>query len=102
RRERPMRLRDVASNSFVLVRADASAGEARASLEGTTATRVIVKGSGGGAWSLVPSEAAKRALSAAAATATVALALGLDRHPATKALRGDPPISEPHGDVIRG
>ena len=85
-----MKLRDVASTSFVLIRADAAAAAAGRLIAASTATHVIVEGRQAGEWYLVPIGSAKQRLADAGRGATVEDALGLARLSITPVIERGP------------
>ncbi len=100
-----MRLDELASTTFVLLRADAAADAALALLAGSDASHVIVDGHGGPeSWYLLPLGEARDALAAASRGATVAEVLGLDRRPTTLVVDGALPaaFAPPHAIVMAG
>ena len=89
-----MRLDELVSTDFVLLRADEAAGAALTLLARSDASHVIVDGCGGPeSWYLLSFVEARDALAAASPGATVAEVLGLDRRPATLVVDGALPAA---------
>jgi hypothetical protein len=83
-----MKLHDLASRAFNLIRADATADAARRAVADSQATHVIVDGGLSGNSFLIPIQEANRLLASAPPDALVSAALGLDRRAPTLVLNG--------------
>lgn len=88
-----MRLDELATTAFVLVRADALAVDAHRLLVGSDASRVIVDGGGPARWFLLPFAEARDLLAAASPGATVEQSLALGRRPTTLVVDGALPAA---------
>jgi hypothetical protein len=96
----PMKLHDLASRSFVLLRADASADAARRAVAGSRESHVIVDGGLAGSSFLIPMPEATGLLASAPDDALVSSALGLDRRPPTLVLNGLISVDVPPSQLI--
>lgn len=83
-----MKLHDLASRSFVLLRADATVDAARREIAASPESHVIVDGGLAGNSFLIAMQEAIGLLGSAPPDALVGLALGLDRRPPTLVLNG--------------
>ena len=88
-----MRLDELASTAFVLIRADAAAVAAHELLAGSDASHVIVDGGSADRWYLLPVAEARGLLAAASPGATVEESLALARRPTTLVVSGALPAA---------
>ena len=95
-----MKLHDLASRSFVLLRADASVDAARRALADSRESHVIVDGGLAGNSFLIPMQEATSLLAPAPADTLVSSALGLDRRPPTLVLNGQMSVDVPPSRLI--
>jgi hypothetical protein len=95
-----MKLHDLASRSFVLLRADATVDSARESVAGSGESHVIVDGGPSGDSFLIPMPEAVGLLASAAADALVHTALGLDQRAPTLVLNGQVSTDAAPGRLI--
>ena len=95
-----MKLHDLASRAFVLLRADATVDAARAVVADEQASHVIVDGGLSGNSFLIPIEEAARLLASAPPDALASAALGLDRRAPTLVLNGQVSVDAPPSRLI--
>ena len=95
-----MKLHDLASRAFVLLRADATVDAARAALADGQASHVIVDGGLSGNSFLIPIGEALPLLASAPPDALVGAALGLDRREPTLVLNGQVSVDAPPSRLI--
>ena len=95
-----MKLHDLASRAFVLLRADATADAARAAVAHGQASHVIVDGGLSGNSFLIPIQEADRLLASAPPDALVSAALGLDQRAPTLVLNGQVSVETPPSRLI--
>src|SRR5688500_6029486 len=95
-----MKLHDLASRAFILLRADATADAARAAVADGQASHVIVDGGLSGYSFLIPIGEASRLLDSSPPDALVSAALGLDQRTATLVLNGQVSVDAPPPRLI--
>ena len=95
-----MKLHDLASRSFVLLRADASVDAARRAIADSRESYVIVDGGLAGNSFLISMQEAIGLLRSAPPDALVGSALGLDRRPPTLVLNGQMSMDVPPSQLI--
>ena len=95
-----MKLHDLASRAFVLLRADATVEAARAAVPDGQASHVIVDGGLSGNSFLIPLGEAFLLLASAPPDALVSAALGLDHRAATLVLNGQVSVDAPPSRLI--
>ena len=95
-----MKLHDLASRAFVLLRADATVDAARAAVANEQASHVIVDGGLSGNSFLIPIGEALRLLASAPPDALVSVTLGLDQRVPTLVLNGQVSVDAPPSRLI--